>query len=92
MKVFPPAPGGTRNALSVEDEGKIFLSAGKQAGHSIVANLFQRPGRRLNALQCLVADLFINGLDYVLRDDELFAPARVSACAVFFTPLITVVR
>jgi len=92
MKVFPPAPGWTRNALNVEDERKIFLGAGKQTGHSVVANLFQPPGRWRNALQGLVADLFINGLDYVVLDDELLPPARVSASAVFFTPLITVVR
>jgi hypothetical protein len=47
MKVSPPAPGRTRNALSVENERKIFLGAWKQAGHSIAANPFQGPGRRL---------------------------------------------
>lgn len=85
MKVSPPAPGRTRNALSVEDEWKVFLGAWKQAGHSIPTNSFQGPGRRLNLLQCLVADVFINRLDQVVTGDELFPPALVPAIAVFFS-------
>jgi len=63
MKVSPPAPGRTRNALSVENERKIFLGAWKQAGHSIAANSLQGPGRRLQVLHGLAADVFIQGLD-----------------------------
>ena len=86
MKVFPPAPGRTRNSLSVENERKIFLGAWKQAGHSIAANSFQGPGRRLQVLHGLAADVFIHGLDQVVTGDESLPLASRLASAVFFHP------
>jgi hypothetical protein len=70
MKVFCPAPGGTRNTLCAKDEGKIRLPAGEQAGHSISANALQGPGSWLRVLECLATHIFINPLHGVVARDE----------------------
>src|SRR6516225_4649389 len=85
MKVSRPAPGRTRNTLRVKEEGKIRLSAGEQAGHSISANALQGPGSWLRVLECLATHIFINPLHGVVARDECVPPALPSASAVFFS-------
>jgi hypothetical protein len=84
MKVPLAAPGSTRNAPCVEDEREVFLSAWKQACHSVPANSLQGPGRRLQVLQCLVAGIFINGLYRIVTCDEFLWPTLLPATGVFF--------
>jgi len=86
MQIALPAPGRARNALCVEDEPGVFPRAWKQARHSIPANSLHGQGRRLQVLQCLVADIFINCLYRVVACDELLLLAHfLPASAVFFS-------
>src|SRR5438034_50410 len=85
VKVPLPAPGRTRNTLTVQDERKVILRTWKQARHSILANSFQGPGRRLQVLRCLTADSFIHCLYRVVVCDEHFPPVLLPAPAVFFS-------
>jgi len=50
VKVSLPVPSRRRNALGIEDERKIFLGSGKQAGHAIAAHSLQGPGSRFRVL------------------------------------------
>jgi hypothetical protein len=50
VKVSLPVPSRRRNALGIEDERKIFLGSGKQAGHAIAARSLQGPGSRFRVL------------------------------------------
>lgn len=47
MKVPLPAPGRTGNTLNIQKEREIIFGAWKQAGHSILADPFQKKGSRL---------------------------------------------
>jgi hypothetical protein len=62
VKVSLPVPSRRRNALGIEDERKIFLGSGKQAGHAIAAHSLQGPGSRFRVLECLTTHIFINPL------------------------------
>jgi len=57
VKISLPVPGRARNTLSVKDERKILLHAGKQAGHSIPENSLQAPGRRFCVLECFTTHI-----------------------------------
>jgi len=85
VKVALSAPGWTRNALRVEDEGKVILEAWKQARHSILANSFQGPGRRFAVLQCLAAHILIDRLYRIVAGGELLSRSPPPASAVFFS-------
>jgi hypothetical protein len=47
MKVPLPAPGRTGNTLNIQKEREIIFGARKQAGHSILADPFQKKGSGL---------------------------------------------
>lgn len=85
MKVPLPAPGRTRNALTVEDVRKVILGARKQACHSIPANSFQGPGRRPQVLQRFATDILINCLHRISVCDESSLSVPLAASAVFFS-------
>src|SRR5437016_7191134 len=85
MKLSLPAPGGTRNTLSVKEEGEILLCTGNQTGHSVPTHSLQGPGSRLCVLECLVTCILINPLHRVVACEECLSPAVFSARAVFFS-------
>src|SRR5215472_2235781 len=85
VKVSLPAPGGARNTLNVNDERKIPLRAGKQAGHSIAAHSLQVLRIRFPVLQRLATHIFINPLRQVAARDDGSSPSPLSPSAVFFS-------
>jgi len=77
VKVALAAPGRARDAVTREEERRIFLGAHKQARHAIAPDSFHGPGRRRQVLHCLGAGTFIDCLYRVVVCDERHSAALV---------------